>query len=187
MEILAVTDREAFRAWLEVHHAEARECWVAVKRGVPTADTSVFWYLDAVEEALCFGWIDSTVKRVDGVSLQRFAPRKAKSQWSELNKERVRRQMRLGRMTPASLAVLPDMTEAGFVIGTDVLAALQKDPVVWDHFNALPPLYRRVRIDTIQINRVKRPVLFASRLTKFIEATRRGELIGAWNDGGRLL
>ena len=56
--ILIIANRSEFRAWHEAHHASERECWVDVKRGRPVDDQH-FWYLDAVEEALCFGWIDS--------------------------------------------------------------------------------------------------------------------------------
>ena len=65
--VLIAQNRAEFRAWLSVHHATEHECWVAVKRGLPKDDTT-FWYLDAVEEALCFGWIDSTLKKIGGVA-----------------------------------------------------------------------------------------------------------------------
>lgn len=103
---------------------------------------------------MCFGWIDSTVKRLDnGVTVQRLAPRKKNSLWSELNKERCRRMEKTGRMTDAGRAVLPDMSPEGFKIDSDILNALQSDKTVWENFYALPPLYRRVRIDTIQIKK----------------------------------
>jgi len=73
--LIDVRDRHAFRAWLEQNSATQAECWVVVKRGRPT-DEDNFWYLDAVEEALCFGWVDSIHKEVDGVRMQRFTPRK---------------------------------------------------------------------------------------------------------------
>lgn len=92
-------------------------------------DAETFWYLDAVEEALCFGWIDSGVKRMgNGKTAQRLTPRTKNSAWSELNKERCRRMERLGCMTDAGRAVLPDMSEKGFAIEPDVLAALKEDP-----------------------------------------------------------
>lgn len=70
-------------------------------------------YIDAVEEAMCFGWIDSTAKKMDnGVTAQRLAPRRKGSIWPELNKERCRRMEQLGRMTDVGRAVLPDMSEA---------------------------------------------------------------------------
>lgn len=136
---------------------------------------------------MCFGWIDSTVKRLDnGVNVQRLAPRKKNSLWAELNKERCRRMEKTGRMTDAGRAVLPDMSPEGFKIDSDILNALQSDKTVWENFSALPPLYRRVRIDTIQIKK-KQPELFKSRLEKFIENTKQGKIYGEWNDYGRLL
>ena len=76
--VLSVTNRAAFRAWLQSHAAEEAECWVRVRRGRP-ADEDHLWYLDAVEEALCFGWIDSTSLSADEGSLQRFTPRRKNS------------------------------------------------------------------------------------------------------------
>lgn len=128
--VLSAKNRNELRQWLEHNHLTEKECWVAVKRGRPTSD-DVFWYVDAVEEALCFGWIDSTTKTLqDGVTYQKLAPRKKGSLWSELNKERCRRMDKLGMMTEYGRAVLPDMTPAGFVIDDDILAALQTDDVV---------------------------------------------------------
>ncbi len=97
-DILPLHNREEFRPWLEINHATARECWIHVKRGRPT-DKNTFWYLDAVEEALCFGRIDGQIQSVEGVYVQRFSPRKRDSPWTELNKERVRRLEKLGLMT----------------------------------------------------------------------------------------
>ena len=85
--ILTVNCREYFRVWLFLYAEREDECWVEVKRGRPT-DADVFYYLDAVEEALCFGWIDSMSKLIDGRRMQRFTPRKKNSSWTELNKER---------------------------------------------------------------------------------------------------
>lgn len=109
--LLEVRDRTAFRVWLSRHASIEPECWVVVKRGRPDGG-GVFWYLDAVEEALCFGWIDSTTKRLhDGRTAQRFTPRRVGSQWSELNKARARRLVRLGLMAERGRAVLLEMDE----------------------------------------------------------------------------
>ena len=80
--VLTIVNRREFRAWLEANHAAENECWVCVKRGRPT-DEEHFWYLDAVEEALCFGWIDSRHKLLDGRRMQCFTPRKRNSPWTE--------------------------------------------------------------------------------------------------------
>ena len=186
VNLLEVKSRQELRQWLIQNHRTETECWVIVKRGRPK-DDGTFWYIDAVEEAMCFGWIDSTVKKIDeNITAQKLCPRKSGSIWSELNKERCRRMERLGLMTDAGRAVLPDMTENGFVIDKDILKSLKDDPVVWDNFCRFPDLYKRVRIDTIQIKK-KQLELYKSRLNKFIENTRKGILYGEWNDNGRLL
>ena len=184
--LLPAKNRDELRQWFLENYDKENECWVVVKRGRPI-DDGTFWYIDAVEEAMCFGWIDSTTKKMDnGITAQRLAPRRKESLWSELNKERCRRMERLGRMTDAGRAVLPDMTEKGFVIDPDVLRALQSDKEVWKNFQKFPPLYQRVRIDTIQIKK-RQPELFQSRLQKLLENTRKGVMYGEWNDNGRLL
>ena len=184
--LLSVQNRDELRQWLLENHDKENECWVAVKRGRPV-DDGTFWYIDAVEEAMCFGWIDSTTKKTeDGVTVQRLAPRRKGSLWSELNKERCRRMERLGRMTDAGRVVLPDMSENGFVIDEVILSALQSDEEIWRNFQKFPPLYQRVRIDTIQIKK-KQPELFQSRLQKLLDNTKVGVMYGEWNDNGRLL
>lgn len=187
VNLLEAGSRTELREWLMRNHHTETECWVVVKRGRPK-DDGTFWYIDAVEEALCFGWIDSTTKRMnDNRTAQKLCPRKARSNWSELNKERCRRMERLGLMTDAGRAVLPDMSDRGFQIDGEILQALQSEPVVWDNFCRLPDLYRRIRMDTIQINKKRRPEMFKSRLDKFTQNTRAGILYGEWNDNGRLL
>lgn len=93
---------------------------------------------------------------------------------------------RLGRMTDAGCAVLPDMSERGFVIDSAILEALQSDMEIWNNFQKFPSLYQRVRIDTIQIKK-KQPELFQSRLQKLLDNTKVGIMYGEWNDNGRLL
>jgi uncharacterized protein YdeI (YjbR/CyaY-like superfamily) len=186
INILKAKNREELRLWLENNYETQKECWVIVKRGKPQNDDT-FWYIDAVEEALCFGWIDSTVKKLDnGITIQRLSPRKKGSIWSELNKERCRRMEKLGKMTQAGKKVLPDMSEKGFNIDIDILETLKKDEIVWANFHKFPSLYQRVRIDTIQIKK-KNPQLFQKRLEKLIENTKKGIMYGDWNDNGRLL
>ena len=174
-------DREQFRNWLKDNCKTSGGVWLVFGKsgGVKTLTAA-----EALEEALCFGWIDSTTKKMDnGVTAQRLAPRRKGSLWSELNKERCRRMERLGLMTDAGRAVLPDMSPKGFVIDGDIEKA---DMEVWNNFQKFPPLYQRVRIDTIQIKK-KQPELFQSRLQKLIDNTRKGVMYGEWNDNGRLI
>lgn len=122
--MLDIKSRAELREWLIQNHKTEKECWVVVKRGRPT-DDNTFWYIYAVEEALCFGWIDSTTKKiVDDITAQKLCPRKPRSKWSELNKERCRRMERLGLMTDAGRAVLPDMSPNGFIIDERILQRL---------------------------------------------------------------
>lgn len=184
--LLKINSRAELREWLMHNHKTEPECWAVVKRGRPK-DDGTFWYVDAVEEALCFGWIDSTYKKIDeNITAQKFTPRKAKSHWTELNKARCRRMERLGLMTEAGRAVLPDLSEAGFVIDPDILQLLQSDAVLWENFSRLPELYKRVRIDTIQFYKKRQIKIYEKRLQKFVESTRNGLLYGEWNDNGRL-
>ena len=184
--LLQAKNRDELRQWLLENYDKEKECWVIVKRGRPT-DNDTFWYIGAVEEAMCFGWIDSTTKKMEnGITAQRLAPRRKGSLWSELNKERCCRMEKLGRMTDAGRAVLPDMSSADFVIEAEILKALKSDKAVWKNFLSFPPLYQRVRIDTIQIKK-KQPDLFQSRLQKLIDNTKQGIMYGDWNDNGRLL
>ena len=182
--ILETADRQAFRAWLAEHAATERECWVAVRRGKPT-NPAVFYYLDAVEVALCFGWIDSTAKVIGGRRMQRFTPRKKNSPWTELNKERVRRLERLGRMTPAGRAVLPAMGARSFQIDPDIEAAL-KAARCWAKFRRFPPLYQRVRAYNAAFYKKRDPETYGRALRRLIGETRRGRMYGEWNDYGRL-
>ena len=178
-ERVHTTSREQWREWLVENHAAKREIWIST-----TKSPDGLQYLDSVEEALCFGWIDSTIKAGEGVMWRRFSPRRKRSPWTELNKERCRRLERLGLMTDAGRAVLPNMD---FQIDDDILVALQSDKTVWQNFRTLPPLYVRVRIDNIQNIRKRSPEAFQRRLHKFIENTRKGLMYGEWNDNGRLL
>ena len=183
--ILDVNDRAAFRAWLEGHHATEPECWVVVRRGRPMGSGRL-WYLDAVEEALCFGWVDSIHKEIGGVRLQRFTPRKPRSAWTELNKERVRRLEALGLMTDAGRAVLPAMGPRSFRVDPDVQAAL-KAARCWTKFRQFPPLYQRVRAYNVAFYKGRDPETYEKALASLIARTKRSEMYGEWNDYGRLL
>ena len=180
--VLTVKNSEEFRAWLEDNATGETECWLTLKRGKPKPDGN-FYYLDAVETALCFGWIDSTQKVVEGVHLQRFSPRKKNSPWSELNKERVRRLEKLGLMTDSGRAVLPDM---GFVMDEDVKAELQNAGVL-DKLPAFPPLYVRVRTYNVAFFKKRDKKAYERALAHLIEETKKGKMFGEWNDYGRLI
>ena len=183
--ILQIDDRKDFRKWLVLHADNESECWIELKRGRPAADNQ-FYYIDAVEEALCFGWIDSTYKLINGRRMQRFTPRKKNSPWTELNKERVRRLEKLGLMTDAGRAVLPAMGVRSFNVDPDIVTAL-KQARAWSKFKSFPSLYQRVRAGNIAFYKRRNPAMYKQALLHLIVETQKGKMFGEWNDYGRLL
>ena len=172
------------RIWLQENGKIERFCRVSVSMK-PVSGRLL--YLDAVEEALCFGWIDGVKKKVSATELaQRLSPRSKKSSWTELNKERVRRLEKLGLMRDEGRRVLPDMNPESFRIDKAIEQRLKEDKQIYENFMAFPELYRRIRIDTIQSYK-NQPELFAGRLDKFLTNTRENKMYGQWNDNGRLL
>lgn len=178
-------DPSEWRLWLEAHHLNEKEIWLIFRKndmGVRPVN-----YLEAVEEALCFGWIDGISKKISEVdTAQRFTPRSKKSHWTELNKERARRLIRLGKMTEAGFKVLPDLSEDSFVIKPEVLRAIEADTQTFENFKALPPLYIRVRISNIQEYPVHSPE-YDKRLSTFLSHTKANKCYGNWNDDGKLI
>jgi uncharacterized protein YdeI (YjbR/CyaY-like superfamily) len=105
-ETIYVTTAEEFRKWLLSNHKDKKEIWL-VQYKKATKKPSIN-YVEAVEEALCFGWIDGLEKSMDAERYAlRFSPRRPKSNWTNTNKERARRMIAEGRMTPAGRATLP--------------------------------------------------------------------------------
>ena len=175
-DTLYITNRADWRQWLTDNHATAREIWLIYyskqsgKARIP--------YLEAVEEALCFGWIDGIEKKIDSErSAQRFTPRRPKSNWTELNKERARRLIANGQMTKAGLAKVPDLSIDAFRIPDDIRAALEADPQAWANFQQFSPLYQRIRIGFIDEVR-KQSTVFQKRLAYFIKMTAENKQYG---------
>jgi uncharacterized protein YdeI (YjbR/CyaY-like superfamily) len=152
---LYVTGRDEWRDWLASHYESESEVWLIYYKkhsGQPRIP-----YDHAVEEALCFGWIDSIVKRIDDEKFaQKFTPRRDRSRWSALNIRRMRKLIREGRMTEAGLAkidpaVLDEEPRAKPskrqpAIPRFVKQALLANPRAWEHFQNLAPSYRRLYI-----------------------------------------
>jgi len=178
MNIINVATRIELREWLQKNHLLAGDGWVYITK-IP--------YLDIVLECLCFGWIDSTKKRVDDGTVQRISPRRKGGNWTELNFERVRRLEKMGLMTEQGRNVLPDRFAEDFVISPKLETVLRSDATLWEQFCKLPSLYQRVRLDNIQNLLPKQIELYEQRLEKFILHTREGKLYGDWNDGGKLV
>jgi uncharacterized protein YdeI (YjbR/CyaY-like superfamily) len=176
-------DRTEWREWLDKNHKALTEIWLLSD---DRTEKPTVTYLDAVEEAICFGWIDGIQKRFSTYELaQRFTPRKQRSNWTELNKERARRLIRLELMTEAGRATLPNLN-AKFIIAEDIMDVLKTKPAAWSNFLAFPDLYHRVRIGYIEEMR-KTPNEFDRRLQNFVSKTAHNKMFGNWNDGGRLL
>lgn len=181
--LLACKTRQEFREWLKENANTQTFCWIAVS---VKEKPQVIRYLDAVEEALCFGWIDGIMKKKSDTELvQRFSPRKKTSNWTELNKERVRRLEKLGLMTEEGLKILPDMRPEAFATDPEIEDRLKQEQV-YEKFLEFPELYRRIRIDNIQGYK-RDPAVFAKRLDKLVENTRVNKMYGQWNDEGRLI
>lgn len=183
-KLLTFKKREELREWLLANSTTEKYCWVIVTIK-PKLDTLL--YLDVVEEALCFGWIDGVKKKLSETqTAQRLSPRAKKSPWTELNKERVRRLEKLGLMTDEGRKILPSDIYQPFKIDSVIEEKLKENQQIYENFMAFPDLYRRIRIDTIQTNK-KDAVLFESRLAKLIEQTKANKQYGAWHDNGRLI
>lgn len=178
-----------WRAWLRNNHRKTREVWLVYYKkysGKPRLS-----YNDAVDEALCFGWIDSTVKAVDRNKFcQRFSPRRKGSPCSEMNKHWAMRMIREKRMTPAGLEALEGTLGDGakvqggaiphtkaWKVPADIRAALRKDPATWRNFQRFPLAYRRIRVGWIDAVRY-RPEVFRQKLLYFLKMTARNKRFG---------
>ena len=145
--MLHPADRAAWRAWLAANHERPTGIWLVMDRS-GTNPTAVD-YVSAVEEALCFGWIDSKVVKVDATrTLQWFSPRRPRGTWARTNKDRVARLTAAGLMTPAGLAVIEEAKRSGtwtllddvedLVVPDDLAAAFEASPpsrANWDAFS----------------------------------------------------
>ena len=175
-------DRAAWRAWLEANHATATGAWLVTRRA--RSGRVGLDYEAAVEEALCFGWVDSTTGRVDDDrGKQYFAPRKGRSVWAATNKARVERLIAGGRMAPAGLAAIErakangsweilDSVERLEVPG-DLAAALEAHPPAAPNFAAFPPSARKMLLGWIAV--AIRPETRAARIRQVAEAATRNE------------
>jgi uncharacterized protein YdeI (YjbR/CyaY-like superfamily) len=181
---LYVKDRRHWRAWLAKHHKTAPEIWLIYYKkasGKPRIP-----YNDAVDEALCYGWIDSITKSVDQDRwAQRFSPRRPASRLSDMNRERVRRLIAARRMTKAGLERIAHAFDhkkemkrrPKWRIPADILGAIKRDRTVWRHFQAFPESYKRIRIGWIAAAR-PRAEIFRQRLRHFLKMTARNKRFG---------
>lgn len=177
-ETLDNADLKKWRAWLKKYHKTKKEIWLVYYRkssGKPRIS-----YNDSVEEALCWGWIDSTYKKIDDQKFcQRFSPRRPTSKVSEMNKERMRRLIREKRMTPAGLDAVKkvfDHKKDVFEMPKDILKKLKKDTEVWKNFQKFPKSYQTIRVGWIAMT--KRPDEYKKRLKYFLKMTKQNKRYG---------
>jgi uncharacterized protein YdeI (YjbR/CyaY-like superfamily) len=173
-----------FRRWLERNHASATEVWIGFYRKASGKRGQS--YLEALDEALCFGWIDGVRKRLDDESfVQRFSPRRAKSYWSAVNRARATALEAAGRMHPAGLAAFARRDDSGGRYSFERQAAAL-DPAAekrfranrraWAFFDAQAPWYRRVAIHWV--TSAKREETRQRRLDTLIQDSAAGRRIG---------
>jgi uncharacterized protein YdeI (YjbR/CyaY-like superfamily) len=175
-KILAVNTRLQWRKWLSRYFNRASEIWLVFPK--KSSDRHGISYNGAVEEALCFGWIDSTVKSLDaGNKIQRFTPRKPQSPYSQANKERLRWLLGHNIVHPSVLDPVKSTVAEKFRFPADIIDLIRKNKTAWKHYNSFSPSYRRIRIAYIDGAR-KRPGEFRKRLRNFISKTEKNILIG---------
>lgn len=178
---LYLKERKSLRIWLKKNHKTEKEIWLIFYKkdsGKPRIP-----YYAAVEEALCFGWIDSIMKKIDDESFaQRFSPRQKNSQLSELNKERVKRLIKQKKMTSAGLRAIEHAfnetyLNEKFKVPADIMKELKKNKSMWKNFQTFPESYKRIRIGWIDSAR-SRPDIFQTRLNYFLKMTEKNKTYG---------
>jgi uncharacterized protein YdeI (YjbR/CyaY-like superfamily) len=173
---LYVTERADWRRWLAKNHDREPEIWLVLY--TKASGKASLPYNDAVEEALCFGWIDSIVKKHGEESrAQRYSPRRPGSPISEMNKARIRRLYEAGKMTPAGMASVGNLLDEAFEAPGDIIEALKADEETWRNYEVFPESYKRIRVGWIDGARSRRDV-FETRLRYFIKMTKQNKRFG---------
>jgi len=177
MTLLTVQYRAQWRAWLRKNAARSEEIWLVYFK--KNSGRTRISYEDAVEEALCFGWIDGKIQRLDDDRYaQRFTPRKPNSRWSASNIRRVNRLIAQKQMTATGLAVFrPDRATAPHPtqLPKALEAHFKKHAEAWRNFQNFPPAYRR--LTTGWVASAKKEETQLKRLEKLIEYSMRNEKI----------
>jgi uncharacterized protein YdeI (YjbR/CyaY-like superfamily) len=170
-------NREDWRSWLEKNHDKETEVWLVHYKKSPGKRGMTLE--ESVEEAICFGWIDGKLRKMDDERfVLRFSPRKAKSVWSKINKERAERLTESGRMTDAGLAKIEEAKKSGFwnlaytnkikeAMPSDLKKALMKDKRAWENFQRFANSYRNMYIDWV--NAAKTDETRRRRIKKTVE------------------
>ncbi|MBR2424187.1 MAG: YdeI/OmpD-associated family protein [Tidjanibacter sp.] len=173
--IVYCTNRQEWRQWLVANFESAREVWFVFPTKA-SGEVGVA-YNDAVEEALCFGWIDGVAGTLDTLhQLRRFTPRRKGSPYSRPNIERLIWLNEQGLLHPSVRTSVADLITLPFQFPADIIATLQQEQEVWEHYCAFSEPYKRIRVAYIDAAR-KRPAEFRRRLENFISKTRQNRLI----------
>jgi uncharacterized protein YdeI (YjbR/CyaY-like superfamily) len=180
---ICITERHVWRKWLKEHHETETEIWLIYYRketGKPRIS-----YNDAVEEALCFGWIDSIIKNIDNERfVQRFSIRKKTSQLSEMNKQRVLKLIFQKKMTKVGLDAIAhvfkpkEQKPTKLVIPPDILGPLKANKEAWENFQKMPESYKHIRIAFIESRHRHGEEIFQKSLKYFIKMTAKNKSFG---------
>ncbi len=169
-----------WRAWLEKHHASSQGIWLLFHKN--HTDTKSLSYDDSVREALCFGWVDSLIKRLDeNCYARKFTPRHPTSKWSDTNRSRWAELKAAGLLTAAGLAAAP--TDNSYEprptipdLPAYLAEALQANANAWSFFQTLAPSHRRNFVRWV--HSAKRPETRAKRIQESIALLKAGQKLG---------
>ncbi|MFI8230868.1 YdeI family protein [Streptomyces sp. NPDC085900] len=183
MEIVAFESAEAFEAWLGEHHAASPGLWLKLRKKGP--GVAALDYAQALDVALCYGWIDGQKAKFDDQWwLQRFTPRKPRSKWSKVNRDKAAALIEQGRMHPAGQAEVDRAKtdgrwEAAYdgaktaAVPDDLAAALAADPAAAEFFETLD---RQNRYSILyRVQDAKKPETRARRIEKYVAMLAKGE------------
>jgi len=168
-------DRKDWRKWLSENFDTTDEIWFVFPN--KSSGKKGIIYNDAVEEALCFGWIDSTIKAFDKEhKIQRFTPRNPKSAYSQANKERLKWLLENKMIHPKFEEKIQNVLSEPFIFPDDIIDRLKEDKMVWNNYQQFSDTYRKIRIAYIEAAR-NRPEEFRKRLDNYIDKTKENRMI----------
>ncbi len=175
MKTLYFADRKDWRKWLETNFETEDDIWLEYPLKKSGKERIV--YNDAVEEALCFGWIDSTIKSLnDETAIQRFCRRRKNSTYSQANIERLKWLFENNMVHHTIWNEALKIIQQEFLFPKDLIEELKSDKVIWENYQKFSGPYKRIRIAYIESAR-KRPEEFKKRLRHFIDKTKENKLI----------
>ena len=185
-EAVLFDNRNQWRAWLEKNHRARKEVWLLHYN--KQSKKQSLNHFDAVEEALCFGWIDSKLKKIDNERfILKYSPRKQKSVWSKINKENAEKMIALGKMTPAGYEKIEEAKKQGLWetaytnkvkehIPSDLKKALLMDSIAWDNFQHFANSYRNMYCGWVRSAKTKETRI--RRIAQVVDRARKNKKPG---------